>query len=291
MANKTLKPKNKPVSGNTVEEIEEQEMREEVSATLDKGVNLADDEPTEYELLCGYTDSDGVKHKTYTLREMTGRDEEAISKPDVKQNPTKAINLLLARCVQSIGTLERRDFDFKEWENIIKSMYTGDQDVMLMQLRKLSISDEIEVQHTCPNPNCRAKLNTVLSIDELEIKPFNGEEVIPFTLSKGYRDRKGVVHTEGTMRLCTGLDREILTPLARKNLARANTVLLTRLCKFTDGLRVDEDVMASLNVRDREYLNTLLNDNVFGYDLSVEVECDQCGETFRGVLSAVNFLH
>jgi len=222
---------------------------------------------------------------------MTGRDEEAISKPDVKQNPTKAINLLLARCVLSIGTLERRDFDFKEWENIIKSMYTGDQDVMLMQLRKLSISDEIEVQHTCPNPNCRAKLNTVLSIDELEIKPFNGEEVIPFTLSKGYRDRKGEVHTEGTMRLCTGLDREILTPLARKNLARANTVLLTRLCKFTDGLRVDEDVMASLNVRDREYLNTLLNENVFGYDLSVEVECDQCGETFRGVLSAVNFLH
>ena len=52
-----------------------------------------------------------------------------------------------------------------------------------------------------------------------------------------------------------------------------------------------KDVMASLNVRDREYLNTLLNENVFGYDLSVEVECDQCGETFRGVLSAVNFLH
>lgn len=289
MSNKSLKPKMpKPAGEDAVQAIEREEMRKDVEKTLQQGVNFSDDESIEYEMLCGYKDSDGVVHKTYTLREMTGRDEEAISKPEVKQNPTKAINVLLSRCVLSIGTLERKSFQSNEWMNIIMSLYSGDQDVMLMQLRKLSISDEIEVQHTCPN--CKAKLNTVLSVDELEIVPFKGSTVIPFTLSKGFKDKKGEVHREGTMRLANGRDREILTPLAKKNLARANTVLLTRLCKFNDGAYIDEDVMASLTVKDREYLNELLNDNVFGYDLSVDVECDQCGETFRGSLNMVNFL-
>lgn len=289
MANKSLKPKiPKPVDDDEARSIESEELKREVADTLEKGVTFSDDEHTEYEMLCGYKDSDGVLHKTYTIREMTGRDEEAISKPEVKQNPTKAINVLLSRCVMSIGTLERKSFQSNDWMKIIQSLYSGDQDVMLMQLRKLSISDEIEVQHTCPN--CKAKLRTILSVDELEIIPFKGETVVPFTLTRGYRDKKGVVHTEGTMRLANGLDREILTPLAKKNLARANTVLLTRLCKFNDGTYIDEDVMANLTVKDREYLNGILNDNAFGYDLSVDVECDQCGETFRGSLNMVNFL-
>lgn len=291
MANKSLKPKlPKPVADDT-SAFDTEEMQEEVEATLNRGVNLADDEPDEKEMLCGYTDEDGVLHKTFTLREMTGRDEEAISKPEIKQNPTKAINILLSRCVLSIGTLERKSFQSNKWQDIIQSLYSGDQDVILMELRKMSISDVIEVTHTCVNPDCKAKLTTTLTVDELEVKPFQGETKIPFSLTKGYKDKKGVVHTDGVMRLTTGLDREILTPLAKKNLARANTVLLTRLCRFNDGAYVDEDVMASLTVKDREYLNTLLNDNAFGYDLSVDVECDQCGETFRGSLNMVNFLH
>ena len=289
MANKSLKPKMpKSQVEDTVKAMDSEELNKEVQATIQKGVNLSDEEPIEYEMLCGYTDSNGVLHKTYTLREMTGRDEEAISKPEVKQNPTKAINILLSRCVLSIGTLERKSFQSNEWMNIIQSLYTGDQDVILMQLRKMSISDEIEVQHTCPN--CKAKLRTVLGVDELDIVPFKGSIVVPFTLSRGYKDKKGEVHKEGKMRLANGLDREILTPLAKKNLARANTVLLTRLCKFNDGTYIDEDVMAGLTIKDREYLNELLNENAFGYDLSVDVSCDQCGETFRGSLNVVNFL-
>lgn len=291
MANKSLKPvKKSDDAGNAAGLLEEQELREEVSQTISTGVSLADnEEETVHELLCGYTDSDGVKHTTYTIREMTGRDEEAISKPDIRQNPAKALNVLLSRCVTSLGTLTRKDFkSTREWEDVIKSLYSGDQDMILMQLRKISVSDTLEIQHTCPN--CKAKLNTTMSIDELEIIPFKGEEVIHFTLSKGYKDKNGEVHTDGTMRLTNGLDREILTPLARKNLAKANTILLTRVCKFDDGLRVDEDVMAGLTMRDRDYLSALLAEHNFGYNLSVEVECDQCGEIFTGALNAVNFL-
>lgn len=290
--NKLRKPTKSNDDYDDVAMLEEKEMREDIDETLDRGITLVDSEEEEvYDLLCGYTDKDGVKHTTFTIREMTGRDQEVLSRPDIRVNPAKALNVLLTRCVTSIGTLARKDFNNpKDWEHIIRSLYVGDQDVIMMQIRKMSVSDTLEVQHVCPNPDCKAKLNTTMTVDELEIIPFGGEEKIPFSLKKGYKDKKGVVHTEGIMRLSNGYDREVLTPLARKNLAKANTALLTRLCTFNDGTRVDEDVMASLSVKDRDYLNALLNESNFGYDLSVVVECDQCGETFRGSLNAINFL-
>jgi len=92
------------------------------------------------------------------------------------------------------------------------------------------------------------------------------------------------------MRLPTGLDREVLTPLAKTNLAKAETVMLTRLCKFDDGAYVDDDVMSSLSIRDREYLQKLLQEHYFGVKLETEVTCDSCGETFLGSFNASNFI-
>ena len=159
---------------------------------------------------------------------------------------------------------------------------------MLMQLRKISVGEQLEVSHTCPN--CNTKLNTTVNIDELEIVPYNGERVTPFELPRGYKDKKGEVHKSGTMRRPTGLDREILTPLAKTNIARAETVMLTRLCKFNDGLPVDDDIMGNLSIRDREYLQKLLQENYFGIKLETEVICDSCGESFTGTFNATNFM-
>ena len=241
-----------------------------------------------FELLAGYTDSDGTVHKEFTLREMTGKDEEAIHKGDIKNNASKVVSVLLTRCVTRLGTLTPKSVGAKNWENIIKSLYIGDQDYMLLQLRKISIGNEITVQHTCPS--CKAKLVTTLDIDEIEIKEYQGKEKIPFELTRGYRDKKGTIHKTGTMRLATGIDREILTPLAKTNIARAETVMLTRLCSFDDGYPIDEDLIGNLSIRDREYLQTVLQDNLFGLNLETEVTCEQCGETFKGSFNATNFI-
>lgn len=258
---------------------------------LSKDLSLADEVEDEvFELLAGYKDKDGVTHKEFTLREMTGKDEEAIHKSDTKSNGSKVVSTLLSRCVTRIGTLTPKSLGRQKWEELIKSLYTGDQDYMLIQLRKISIGEEIELNHVCPNKECKAKLNTVLSVDELEVIPFSGERVIEFELPRGYKDKKGVLHKTGTMRLPTGLDREVLTPLAKTNLAKAETVMLTRLCKFDDGAYVDEDVMGSLSIRDREYLQKLLQEHFFGVKLETEITCDSCGESFVGSFNASNFI-
>ena len=247
-----------------------------------------DGETEKFNLLAGYIDKDGNHHTTFTLREMTGRDEEAISKSDVKQNGAKLIATLLERCVLSIGTLTRKSVGGEAWKEVIRELLVGDQDYMLIKLRELSMGGEIEVTHTCPY--CKESLKTLLDVSELDIIPFSGQRAVPFSLPKGYRDKKGVLHREGTLRLPTGQDREILTPIARKNVAQASTLMLTRLCKFEDGLYVTEDIMRDLTVRDREYLQKVLQENLFGINLEIDVTCTGCGEDFKGNLNTTNFI-
>ena len=242
----------------------------------------------EFEMPAGYLDSDGVLPKTFTIREMTGREAEAISKSDLRQNGAKLITVLLERCVMSIGTLVKKEVGEIKWKEIIKSLYVGDQDYIVLKIRELSMGGEIEVTHICPN--CKASMKTILDVSELEVEPFKGERLIQFELPKGYRDKKGNVHTTGTMKLPTGYDREVLTPIAKKNVAQASTLMLTRLCKFDDGISVTEDVMRDLTIRDREYLQKLLQENLFGVNLEVDVTCVDCGEEFKGNLNSINFI-
>lgn len=280
MAVSKLKPKVK----------EGEESTSKLEEALTSEISLADEEEeTVYTLPAGYVDENGVTHTEFTIRDITGRDEEAIHKADVKANASKVVSTLLTRCVTRIGTLTPKSVGGRDkWADIIRHLYVGDQDYMMIQLRKLSVGDEIEANHVCPG--CKAKLKTFLSLDELEFVPFDGEREIPFTLFKGHRDRKGVVHKEGKMRLATGFDREVLTPLAKSNLAKAETTMLTRLCKFNDGAYVDDDVMSGLVIKDREYLMKLMREHIFGYKFETEVMCDSCGETFIGSLNAANFI-
>lgn len=282
------------INGNESAELEreaQREFNESMEEIAHHQNHYWSDDDKVYDLLAGYTDKDGVVHKTFTLREMTGADEEYINRPDIKTNGAKVATSLLARCVTSIGTLTKKSVGSpKAWEDIFKEMLVGDRDIILIELRRLSIGETIEVTHNCPNPNCKAKLKTEVSIDELAITPFNGEFVIPFELPRGYRDKKGVIHKKGVMRRPNGLDGELLTPLAKNNIAKAETTLLTRICKFDDGAYIDESVMSGLSIKDRQYLQSILHDNQFGVEMSVDVMCDHCGEFFKGNLNQSNFI-
>ena len=243
---------------------------------------------TNFDFPCGYTDSEGVRHKTFTVREMDGKDEEALSRKDLASNTAKMMNVLLSRCVTSIGTLTPEGMGAKEWENVIKGLYVGDQDVAILKIREVSIGGTLTFNSECPV--CGRPLTTEVDVDEIPVIEFKGEEKIPFSLPSGYSDKNGELHKEGTIRLPKGADREILVPIGVQNSARARTMMLTRLVEFNDGTFVSPEIMSSLSIRDRKYLNDLLEENLFGIDTDVPVICTECGAETKVSFNASNFM-
>ena len=267
-----------------VNEIESENIR-----TLNDEIEIGEDGLVHDEpLLAGYVDEHGVLHTTFTYREMNGKDEEAISKADVRQNGAKMVNVLVERCVVAIGTLTKKECGVR-WGSIIREMLGGDLDYMAFKIRELSKGKEVEFVHKCPS--CGTKLTTVVSTDEFNIKPYMGQSAIDFTLVRGYKDAKKEVHKEGIIRLPNGFDREIVTPLFKKNVSTAMTMMLTRLISFNDGALVTQNLVNEMSLRDREILEKIIKENTFGIDTTIDgISCSSCGMDISGEVGQSNFL-
>lgn len=264
------------------------QIEQETYRTLDDEIEIAEDGYVhDVPLLAGYTDKNGVHHDTFTYREMNGKDEEAISKAEVRQNGAKMVNVLVERCVVAIGTLTKKECG-AEWGKIVREMLGGDLDYMAFKIRELSKGKEVEFTHKCPN--CGTKLTTIVNTDEFEIKPFMGSYAVEFSLPRGYRDAKGELHKEGMMRIPNGFDREIVTPLFKKNVSTATTMLLTRLISFNDGAFISQSLVNEMSLRDRDILEKIIKENAFGIDTTVEITCSTCGADISGEAGQSNFL-
>lgn len=265
-----------------INEIENENMRtfSDISVSED---GLIHDVP----MLAGYIDEEGTLHQTFTFREMNGRDEEAINKNDVRSNGAKIINIIVERCVVSIGTINKDEVGIVKWSKIIKNILTGDLDYMAFKIRELSKGKNIEFKHTCPD--CSSKLVSSVSTDDIGIKYFKGQYTIPFLLNKGYRDPKGSIHKEGVLRLPNGYDRELMLPIAKKNSSTAMSFLLTRLISFSDGAMITQECIKDLTLKDREIIENILRDNDFGLDTYLELICENCGADLSGDVGQSNF--
>lgn len=273
-------------SNNELEKVVSQ-IEEENTRKLNDEIEVGEDGLVhDVPLLAGYVDKDGVLHDTFTFREMNGKDEEAISKADVRANGGKLVNTIVERCVVQIGSLTKKECGAK-WGTIIREMLGGDLDYMAFKIRELSKGKEVEFVHTCPN--CRAKLTTIVSTEEFSIKPYLGQSAIDFTLARGYKDGKGEIHKEGIIRLPNGFDREIVTPLFKKNVSTAMTMLLTRLIAFNDGALVTQNNVNEMTLRDRDILEKIIKEYAFGLDTSFELVCSSCGQDISGEVGQSNF--
>lgn len=270
----------------TMDTLDQEEMRH-----LDMNTPVVDEDGVVHgePLLAGYFDEvTGITHTTFDYREMTGKDEEAISKADVRSNGAKLCNILAERCVMRIGTIDKKEVGQVKWGQIIRNMPGGDIDYMVFKIRELSKGTEVEFTHKCPN--CGQKLITVMNTSEFNIKQFGGEREIPFELIRGYKDHKGVVHKTGMFRIPNGYDREVITPMFRKNPSSAITTLITRCIKFDDGIQVMSQGISEMSLRDRDILENIIKENSFGVDTTIEgLICDNCGQDISGELGQSDF--
>lgn len=238
-------------------------------------------------LLAGYVDKDGILHDTFSYREMDGKDEEAISKGDVRANSAKLANVLCERCVIAVGTLTKKELGSK-WGDVIRDMQGGDIDYMMMKIRELSKGKDVQFTHVCPK--CGQKLISVIQTDEFGVRPFKGQREIPFELIRGYKDNKGNRLKNGHIRLATGRDREIIFPMVKKNPSTAATALMTRCMTFDDGTTPVQSKVAEMVLRDRKVVEDILKENAFGIDTTIEgLVCDNCGQEIEGDIGQADF--
>lgn len=255
---------------------------------MTKIIKLVENNAEVYEFLQGCKDKEGVVYKEFQIKEMTGEEEEAISKANVRNNGGKVIRTILERCITDIGGMTPKSVGMTQWREMIQSLSVGDQDIALLKIREETLGSELEVNHVCPS--CGQELTTILDVNELEVIPFNGKDTLDFELPKGYVDNKGELHKFGTIRYPNGLDREMLSQIVKNNSGMANTMLLARCITKFEGLPTYDQVIRKLSIRDREYLVNLLKENEFGVSLETEVMCTSCGHAFKGNLNTSNFI-
>ena len=272
---------------DTVNEIEDSELRQ---LDLDTP-NVAEDGYIHDEpMLYGFYDEEtGILHNTFTYREMDGRDEEAINKTEVKTNGAKLANVLVERCVTEIGEFKKSEMGTKNWGMLIRKLCGGDLDYMMLKIRELSKGSTVTFTHKCPN--CGAKLITEVDCSDFKKTKFSGDSVyIPFDLPRGYKDKNNIIHKRGTIRIADGFDRESITPLYAKNKAVATTKLFLRTMSLEDGTPVSEECIKRMSLRDRDYLEKLIEENSFGIGMEFEdLRCSNCNNDLSDVQAHSDF--
>ena len=259
----------------------QEEMVEEVTEKEGKGGN-------NLELPYGYVDKDGNLHKEFEIREMTGADEEEIAQGSIRNNAGKIITTILGNCVTRIGDFKQQTTEDEFWNKIMKHLYIGDRNYILLKLRELTYNGEIEFEDRCPT--CGEDLNVYLKTDEVEIiEPPKDPSHIEFELPKGCK-HDGGTHKKGYFELPKGGDQEILHKVAQKNLGKANTTLMFKTVRQLGDAPLSSRTFRNLGKMDREHLTEKIGDNRFGPDFEVEVVCETCGDEIIIGINPVNFI-
>lgn len=211
----------------------------------------------------------GTWQKRAMVRELTGVDEEAISR--VKE-VTDIYDTVLALGTVRIGEMELGVLPLAERQGFLAQLLLGERDQLFIAVVRSTYGDQKTMLYRCPNCNEQQQLTVTLSEDfPIETVPEVERTEFEFTTSKGQSI---------TYRPAIGSDQ--LEALRRKNatMAEQNTIMLSRCIKLVDGgIVVDPMAFArQLPMRDRNTLLAELVSRQPRVDMTVTVDCVSCRE-------------
>lgn len=242
-------------------------------------------EVNEFLLPVGYTDGEGVLHRTVKLKPMTGETEEAIADPKVRDNGGKLITELLFSVVEKVGTVKKVN------REILRDLTAIDRDFLLIKNAQVSLGDEISYVDVCPH--CKAKNEVTVNLEELPVTYMDAEEEreLTFELPNGYVDRDGKVHKKITVILPTGRVQERVAQVVRANPAQATTLMLQLITKKLGDLDfINPDVFKTMTKKDRDFISKKLAEINAGVKFSHEVICSDCGGEFTSSIPLQSLL-
>lgn len=211
----------------------------------------------------------GSWQKRAMVRELTGVDEEAISR--VKEI-TDIYDTVLALGTVRVGEVELATLPLSERQGYLGQLLLGERDLLFIGIVRAAYGDHKKLMYRCQNCNEQQQLTVVLSEDfPMEVVPDVERTEFDYTTVKGER----VMY-----RPAVGADQ--MEALKRKNatLAEQNTIILSRCIKEVDGKLVLDPMSyaRNLGLRDRNSLLAELVGRQPTVNMTVVVDCVACRE-------------
>jgi hypothetical protein len=236
----------------------------------------------------GHTDDQGQIHRHAVLRKMTGHEEALLYDPTI--NAGRLVTQLIRSCLVRLGDLDQLDSE------TISRFYVADRSYLLLELRRITLGDQLLTSYQCPR--CGGDVQVTEDLSRLEVRRLEPGQTladIELELEDGYVDRNGTLHTELTLTLPRGADEELVAPLAEKDPFKARDALTLRCIKRFGALPEKEleaygvKILRDLTMGDRQRLQQALNHATPGVSFARSLRCDQCGAGFEGVLDVTSF--
>lgn len=232
------------------------------------GITLPMD--TVFRFAGGYTQEDGRWAKEFEVRELTGRDEEALARiTDIGRSIVVLMERGVVRLGEDEATPQRMD-----------RLIGGDWDTLLLAVRAVTFGPTIEVNPTCRG--CRAKYDVTINIlTDLAVRTANPED-LSWTV-KGRHDVYEVSLYDGATQ------RKVFDMMADdETIAVINTEVLFNSIDRINGLPVmGKDDIRDIPMADRRILLDSIQERRVGPDLQgVKIKCPTCGHEQSNSLDA-----
>ena len=239
--------------------VEEALSEQEVAApALAAKVQLPPD--TQVELPGGLFDPFEGAITTAEVRELTGADEEAVSKIN---DSGKALLAILERATVKIG-------DKPADKDTLESLLAGDREMILLAIRKVTFGTEVNLELNCPY--CGQSQIFAIDLDkDVEVKKLEGEET---------RFEVDCKIGKVVLSLPNGVTQKALVSSNDKTSAELDTVILKSCISSINGMPIlNIQQVRNLSIKDRRELLTKLTERNPGPQLSeVKKECTSCGQ-------------
>ena len=209
----------------------------------------------------GYMSLTGEVYTTAEVRELTGKDEEAIARTT---SLARAMNTVLLKGTVSVG-------DEPATEKVLDNMLSGDRDTLLLGIYKATFGPTAELPTFCDG--CREIKTVAIEIDT-DIKVKKLEDPIG--------DRNFTVETrkgEVDVTLPTGVTQRELLSSTDKSSAELASILLQNTVTSINGTPVyNKNQVLNLGIADRRKIGDEIAKRNPGPQLQdVTVECPDCG--------------
>jgi len=213
---------------------------------------------------------DGSRHREAAIRPLTGDDEAWLLEAG-GMLPASRSTALLARCLTRVGPCTNVT------PELARSLSVGDREALLLQLRRLTLGDDLPCTVTCPGVACGERLDLQLRVGDLLLPPY--PEWPPCHLRTWTTD--GAV-VRARFRVPTGADQEAAAVAAAAGDPAGGASLLLRRC--VEDLDPPGGPPETVPEDMAERLDAIMAELDPQAELRLGMRCPQCGLEFSTVL-------